>query len=85
LLLTNIEINAEKTKEGLLISTIPLMSAGCFGKPELCQNRRKKIEYINWAEEVINELRGVNKALEELFDQLVKRGRERFGKSKDEG
>jgi len=43
-------------------------------------NRRKKMEYINWAEEVINELRGVNKALEALFDQLVKKGKTLYGK-----
>lgn len=42
-------------------------------------SKRKKVEYIDWADEVIKGLRGVNQAMEELFDDLVEEGRKRFG------
>jgi guanosine-3',5'-bis(diphosphate) 3'-pyrophosphohydrolase len=41
-------------------------------------NEKRKMAYIEWAAEVIEGLRGVNPDLEELFDQLVAKGREKY-------
>ncbi len=42
-------------------------------------NTRRKMEYINWADQVAEGLRDVNKKLEDAFDELVKEGRETLG------
>lgn len=38
----------------------------------------RRIEYLDWSEKVVNGCRGVNKALEEAFDEALKRGRARL-------
>lgn len=38
------------------------------------------IEYLDWAEEVIAGLRGVNEQLEEHFDRVLENGRKKLGK-----
>jgi guanosine-3',5'-bis(diphosphate) 3'-pyrophosphohydrolase len=43
-------------------------------------NNRRKLDYIEWAEQVADGLRDVNKNLEDAFDELVRKGREKFGK-----
>ena len=35
-------------------------------------------EYMDWAEEVINQIRGTHAALENLFDTILKEGREKY-------
>lgn len=39
----------------------------------------QRVEYLNWAESVVNGLRGVNAGLEEYFDAALARGRHAFG------
>jgi guanosine-3',5'-bis(diphosphate) 3'-pyrophosphohydrolase len=36
----------------------------------------RRIEYVNWAENVINGLRGSNTPLEQYFDEVCKKARE---------
>ncbi len=48
--------------------------------PPLYWNTRRKLEYIDWAEQVANGLRNVNKMLEDAFDELVSAGKGKFGK-----
>jgi guanosine-3',5'-bis(diphosphate) 3'-pyrophosphohydrolase len=36
-------------------------------------------DYFNWAEDVVAGLRGVNKKLEEMFDEVLARGRSKYG------
>jgi GTP diphosphokinase / guanosine-3',5'-bis(diphosphate) 3'-diphosphatase len=36
-------------------------------------------DYFDWAEEVVAGLRGVNKKLEEMFDESLSRGRSKYG------
>lgn len=38
----------------------------------------RKIEYLNWAEEVVNGIRGVNKKLEQMLDKVIISGKEQF-------
>lgn len=40
---------------------------------------QRKIEYVNWAEAVIHELRGTNAKLEARFDKVCQEAREQFG------
>ena len=40
---------------------------------------QRKREYVNWAEQVVNQLRGANAALEALFDKTVAEKRDLFG------
>ena len=42
-------------------------------------NNRRKLDYIEWAEQVAGGLRNVKKNLEDDFDELVRKGREKFG------
>lgn len=39
---------------------------------------QRRAEYLTWAENVVNGLRGSNKPMEELFDQMIHRGRLRL-------
>ncbi len=39
---------------------------------------KRRIEYVNWGEQVINGLRGVNADLEVYFDELVASARKKF-------
>jgi guanosine-3',5'-bis(diphosphate) 3'-pyrophosphohydrolase len=41
-------------------------------------NTRMKLEYLDWAEQVADGLRDVNKKLEDAFDEMVRKGRETF-------
>ena len=41
-------------------------------------SRERKIEYINWGEKVIAGLRGVNKDLEDYFDEIVGKAKAKF-------
>jgi len=43
-------------------------------------NNRRKLDYIEWAEQVADGLRNVNKKLEDAFDELVSAGKGKFGK-----
>jgi guanosine-3',5'-bis(diphosphate) 3'-pyrophosphohydrolase len=38
-------------------------------------DKARKIKYLDWGEKVVEGLRGENKALEKLFDEVVKKGR----------
>jgi GTP diphosphokinase / guanosine-3',5'-bis(diphosphate) 3'-diphosphatase len=38
----------------------------------------RKVEYIDWAENVVAGLRGVNPDLEDFFDEIVRRARLKF-------
>jgi guanosine-3',5'-bis(diphosphate) 3'-pyrophosphohydrolase len=38
----------------------------------------RRIEYLSWAERVVNELGGINRALEELFANRLKEAREKL-------
>ena len=44
--------------------------------------RRRKIEYVEWTEQLVNEVRGVNRNLENLYDNLVKSIKEQLNKKK---
>lgn len=48
------------------------------GNPPIDWNRRRKIEYLDWAEQVVNEMRGVNEKLENKFDEMIRTGREKL-------
>ncbi|UCG26857.1 MAG: bifunctional (p)ppGpp synthetase/guanosine-3',5'-bis(diphosphate) 3'-pyrophosphohydrolase [Bacteroidales bacterium] len=48
--------------------------------PPWSWNTRRKLDYINWAEQVAGGLRGVNKKLEDKFDELVRISREKLDK-----
>jgi (p)ppGpp synthase/HD superfamily hydrolase len=39
----------------------------------------RRIEYLDWTEEVVAGCRGANDALERLYDEVLKRGRLKFG------
>jgi guanosine-3',5'-bis(diphosphate) 3'-pyrophosphohydrolase len=39
----------------------------------------RKLDYLEWAEQVIAGCRGVNERLEAVFDDVVRQGRERLG------
>jgi guanosine-3',5'-bis(diphosphate) 3'-pyrophosphohydrolase len=39
----------------------------------------RRIEYLDWTEKVVRGCRGTNDALEELYDEVLKKGRVRFG------
>lgn len=39
----------------------------------------RRVEYLNWAEDVVAGCRGVNAALEKAFDEAVAKGRARLG------
>lgn len=41
------------------------------------------IEYFNWAEKVVEGLRGVNSRLEKMFDESLKAGREKYSLNKN--
>lgn len=45
-------------------------------------NNRRKLDYIEWAEQVAEGLRNVNKKLEDAFDELVWKGKEKFGNNR---
>ena len=38
-------------------------------------DKARKIKYLDWGEKVVEGLRGENKELEKLFDEVVKKGR----------
>ena len=38
-------------------------------------SRERKVRYFDWAENVVNQLRGLHPALEEQFDEVLRRGR----------
>jgi len=42
-------------------------------------NNRRKLDYLEWAEQVADGLREVNKKLEDAFDELVSAGKGKFG------
>ncbi|CAN6135320.1 HD/PDEase domain [Methylophilaceae bacterium] len=42
----------------------------------------RKFEYFQWAENVVSGLRGTNIGMERIFDELLVRGTECFGKNK---
>ncbi len=42
-------------------------------------NEQRRLEYIEWGEKVINQLRGANEYLEKYFDDLIKNARETIG------
>lgn len=44
----------------------------------------RKLEYLDWAEQVVHGLRGVNMALEEAFDEWVAKGREQLKMNTEE-
>lgn len=44
----------------------------------------RKMEYLNWAEAVVNQLRGANIRLEERFDQALAAAREKLAAEKPE-
>lgn len=41
-------------------------------------SKERRLEYINWGEEVVAGLRGVNAELENYFDETVRRARAKF-------
>jgi GTP diphosphokinase / guanosine-3',5'-bis(diphosphate) 3'-diphosphatase len=41
-------------------------------------SKKRRLEYIEWGEKVINGLRGTNAKLEEYFDNLVETGKRKF-------
>ena len=41
-------------------------------------DEKRKFEYVEWAKEVINQIRGTNSALEKLFNDLHRQASERF-------
>ena len=41
-------------------------------------NLQKKIEYIDWTEKVVNEMRGTNRCLEDMYDKSLKEVREKL-------
>lgn len=45
-------------------------------------SHERKIEYLNWGERVVAGLRGVNKDLENYFDEILKQAREKLGTEK---
>ncbi len=36
-------------------------------------SEERKLEYINWAKNVVDKIRGTNKNLEDHFDRLIER------------
>jgi guanosine-3',5'-bis(diphosphate) 3'-pyrophosphohydrolase len=38
-----------------------------------------KIEYVNWAKQVVDEMRGVNESLEKYFDEIYEKAKEKLG------
>ena len=48
--------------------------------PPIDWSIEKRHEYVNWGEEVVNKLRGTNEYLENYFDDLCKKAREKFDK-----
>jgi len=41
-------------------------------------SKQRRIEYVEWGEKVVAGLRGVNKELEDFFDQTAKKARQKF-------
>ena len=49
-----------------------------FDSPPANWSLERQLEYINWAEEVINGLRGSNKKLERYFDDVCSKARQKL-------
>jgi GTP diphosphokinase / guanosine-3',5'-bis(diphosphate) 3'-diphosphatase len=46
---------------------------------------KRIMEYFDWAEKVVAGLRGVNKKLEDIFDECLRNGRLKYGNKKHRG
>jgi len=46
--------------------------------PPVDWSTRRKLQYFDWAEKLVYKLRGVNPYLENLFDELIKKGRNKL-------
>ena len=47
--------------------------------PPVLWSRRRRIEYLDWTEEVLRGIRGTNPALEKLYDDVLTEGRRVLG------
>jgi len=68
-------ISVEKIKEADKISNM----RDLLENPPRNWNNKRKRNYLEWAEQVADGLREVNKKLEDAFDELVSAGKGKFG------
>jgi GTP diphosphokinase / guanosine-3',5'-bis(diphosphate) 3'-diphosphatase len=72
-----IETAAAKTSQAKLIKLADKISnvSELSQSPPADWSQERVLEYYNWAEKVVGQLRGENSALESLFDQQLSKGR----------
>ena len=66
---------AKQIKLGDKISNI----TDVMNDPPAGWSKQRRLEYIEWGEKVVAGLRGANPALENRFDELVKKAKEKIG------
>ena len=66
---------AKQIKLGDKISNI----TDVMNDPPAGWSKERRLEYIEWGEKVVAGLRGANPALENRFDELVKKAKEKIG------
>jgi GTP diphosphokinase / guanosine-3',5'-bis(diphosphate) 3'-diphosphatase len=70
----HISAGAKQVKLGDKISNI----TDVMNNPPHDWDDKRRLEYIEWGEKVVAGLRGVNKDLENYFDELVKKAKAKF-------
>ena len=70
-----VENAPKKTKSAKLVKLADKICniKSIYNEPPVNWSLEKKLEYLNWAKKVVHGLRGINQALEKVFDKLYQK------------